>query len=802
MIPAFITKIHLTEALRRIVRDGIPPQRRSRKYCLVANGNHFPPKQAISIAHAVATGEFLSPHRFSGGVESNDFLRRRGFDVVKCGCGGGVEHSSVTSAVGPSLRRYPAMGRTAGQQGVALPRDQSLGTEEPTIGSVRHSERCRECKTRVRQLLRRIYGTCLPNYRFDWGTGFSAYEGTPMDPVLRAVAAVLDAYRGFAVDNFVRADTLAPCDFWVPDPGFIVEFDESQHFTAPRKLALRAYASQAPLGFSAERWVALCEQHDAKDNHPPFRDEQRAWYDTLRDLVPSIKGFQPTVRLYARDCAWCSLDPDNHLDRKRFSDLMGGPSISTTRGATTARRKAPGKTSTLNAAMVFPTVSSKSSNGVPPGGSGAQQPVVPAAPSFAGEAIDFVLFPEGYIRVSDVSRITSLKQLASDLGAPLLVGAIDDIDATGRDWQVLLRFESDGSAPFRVYVKHSTAGAVAFELHDWDSHDRLPIFELGGVGAGATICHDHYLGLLPRFLAARGARLWVNPSFDNVTDIKWSSVLRLRAVENRFFALCTLHCCANGRRTHPFGFAPDGGELSARQPGADAAWPLSECSEAGNIYMIELDMDLASKPLDWSKIPPAEPKRPGGDITLRKTVRIKLKDGRPAVLGRTGWKSMKADKSRLCVETKYGPIHVGVVSGERILDAADCFHVLDSAKRIRAAPIIWNHWERLPADSARLATLMMGRSIECCAPVVISARESDRVCELVELSGNYKIPVRRILEPPYEAVVDVRYARGLDHAFQIVTKHLPRNMGARALDRYRSLARSESSTQQHRSPTD
>lgn len=788
MIPAFITKIHLTEALRRIVRDGIPPQRRSRKYCLVAYGNHFPPKQAISLAHAVATGEFLSPRRFSGGAESNDFLRRRGFDVVKCDCGGSVDNSRVRSAVGPSLRRNPAMGRTAGQPGFAPSRGQSTGTEEPTIGSVRHSERCRDCKIRVSQLLRRIYGTCLPNHRFDWGTGFSAYEGTPIGPVLRAVAAALDAHRGFAVDNFVRSDTLAPCDFWVPDPGFIVEFDESQHFTAPRKLALRAYAGQAPLGFSVERWIALCEHHDAKDNHPPFRDEQRAWYDTLRDLVPSTRGFQPTVRLYARDCAWCSLDPDNYLHRKRFSELMGGPIHLTTRGAATPRLRAPGRASPLNVALVFPTVSSKSSNGVPPGGADAQQPVVPAAPSFADEAIDFVLFPEGYIRAADVGRIDALKQLASDLDAPLLVGAIDDIDATGRDWQVLLRFESDGSDPVRVYIKHSTAGAVAFELQDWNSHDRLPAFEIAGVSAGATICHDHYLGLLPRFLAACGARLWVNPSFENVTDIKWSSVIRLRAVENRFFALCTLHCRANGRRTHPFGFAPDGGELSARLPGADAARPLSECYKAGNIYMIELDMDLAGKPLDWSKIPPAEPKQPGGDITLRKTVRIALKDGRPALHGRAGWKLMKADNDCLCIETKHGPIHVGVVSGERILDAAECFHVLDSARRMGAAPIIWNHWERLPTDSARLATLMMGRVIECCAPIVISTRDRDRVCELVELSGNYKIPARRAVEPPYEALVDVRYARGLDHAFKIVTKRLPRNMRAAALDRYRSLA--------------
>ena len=65
----------------------------------------------------------------------------------------------------------------------------------------------------------------------------------------------------------------------------------------------------------------------------------------------------------------------------------------------------------------------------------------------------------------------------------------------------------------------------------------LPTFELGDVTAGAMICHDHYLGLLPRFLGKRGAHLWINPSLDNAKEIKWSSILRLRAMENRLFSL-------------------------------------------------------------------------------------------------------------------------------------------------------------------------------------------------------------------------------------------------------------------------
>ncbi len=159
---------------------------------------------------------------------------------------------------------------------------------------------------------------CLKNHKFFWPTHFSFYEETAIFPVLRKVATDLEAYRGFRFEDFVRAKTVARCDFWVPTPGFIVEFDESQHFTIPRKLALSAYPDDYPRGFSRDRWIALCEKHDAKDNDPPYRDEQRAWYDTLRDIIPSLEGLQPTVRMYASDFAWCSLDPDNSNDLRQF----------------------------------------------------------------------------------------------------------------------------------------------------------------------------------------------------------------------------------------------------------------------------------------------------------------------------------------------------------------------------------------------------------------------------------------------------------------------------------------------------
>jgi hypothetical protein len=44
------------------------------------------------------------------------------------------------------------------------------------------------------------------------------------------------------------------------------------------------------------------------DDQPFDRDERRAWYDALRDLVPIVYGFKPTVRLYAGEREWCRFD--------------------------------------------------------------------------------------------------------------------------------------------------------------------------------------------------------------------------------------------------------------------------------------------------------------------------------------------------------------------------------------------------------------------------------------------------------------------------------------------------------------
>ncbi len=288
MIPKNIDREHILKAIEEVKKTGIPERRGPKKFLVEFNGVYYPPKYIISLANKYANGEELNPSEFSGGTESNDFLRGFGFKIV------GVLPKKIVQT--PFKKRYKETGSSI----------------------VHHDERCPKCKETIRGFLERIYGKVEQNYKLEVGTCLEDFLNTSCYSKLKEIYEALQNHRGFR--EFVDTETLYPCDFFVPNPGFIVEFDESQHFTLPRKITLEMYPNELELGFNREKWVTLCEKINARDNdkRKPYRDEQRAWYDTLRDFLPAIKGLKPTVRLFARDSVWCSLNPDDTSDIERF----------------------------------------------------------------------------------------------------------------------------------------------------------------------------------------------------------------------------------------------------------------------------------------------------------------------------------------------------------------------------------------------------------------------------------------------------------------------------------------------------
>lgn len=173
----------------------------------------------------------------------------------------------------------------------------------------------------MRELLERIYGRVEESHSLGLPTSVEAWRDSPYGTTLEAIYSALVEHRGFG--DFVRRPKLPPVDYFVPKPGFIVEFDERQHFTEPRRIALSLYPADVAMGFDRERWMQRCSEVDAHDNDPAYRDEQRAWYETLRDFAPAVLKLRPTVRLMASAREWCRLDAGNANDVLQFRELIG-----------------------------------------------------------------------------------------------------------------------------------------------------------------------------------------------------------------------------------------------------------------------------------------------------------------------------------------------------------------------------------------------------------------------------------------------------------------------------------------------
>lgn len=293
MIPKEISKENILSAIRLIDREGVPEGRTSRKFLLVFEGKYYPPKYIVALANKFTNGRFLESSLFNGGQETNSFLRRFGFEIIN------------TSK--PHLIQEKPTNKV----------------EKPKVGStIEHTERCPDCKRTIESMLRKIYGEVKPGHRFNSGTLPQDYRNSPFYPSLREIYSILQGITGHK--DFVRTSELPVCDFYVPNPGFILEFDESQHFSSCRKEALIRYPEGLITGFDVNKWIELCDKKNARDNDPPYRDEQRAWYDTLRDFLPSVGKLQPTIRLHANDYRWCDLNPESESDRKIFRNRIEG----------------------------------------------------------------------------------------------------------------------------------------------------------------------------------------------------------------------------------------------------------------------------------------------------------------------------------------------------------------------------------------------------------------------------------------------------------------------------------------------
>jgi hypothetical protein len=122
------------------------------------------------------------------------------------------------------------------------------------------------------------------------------YEKKPTYICLNKIYTALENHRGRKIK--IGLKKIAKCDIYIKDQHRVVELDEVRHFTELRAVALKNYPKELTVAFDKEEYIDYCTQLKMKDNDPPYRDEQRAWYDTLRDFLPlTDKQHKPVIRI-------------------------------------------------------------------------------------------------------------------------------------------------------------------------------------------------------------------------------------------------------------------------------------------------------------------------------------------------------------------------------------------------------------------------------------------------------------------------------------------------------------------------
>lgn len=268
MIPSNISRAHIMRAIHDIERSRIPRGRKSRRFQLVIDGQAFPPKYVVSLANKYANGVELAPSKFNGGAETNSFLRNLGFNIEEISL---LKQHSKSKSTDNAISRQARVGSDPGAQKQAL-----------------------------LNLLELRFGVVKTEASFDW---LVVPDWSSMDSAVMKIAEALAEYRGYR-EFFSPGIHLNP-DYFIPSQKIIIEYDERQHFTIPRAIALSNYPAGLRLGYDKSAWISACETTKATDRDPEYRDEQRAFYDSLRDILAIRNGIN-LVRIKHGHYDWSS----------------------------------------------------------------------------------------------------------------------------------------------------------------------------------------------------------------------------------------------------------------------------------------------------------------------------------------------------------------------------------------------------------------------------------------------------------------------------------------------------------------
>ena len=280
-----VTEKHIKDACHLYdTDDKIRPIKDPINTFLKFNNKKYPGKFIRGLAYKIATGKTLDPSNdYSGGMETVRFFKRLNFETEYGG--------HITNGSKSKKRGYDYTTKSAKKRKHLDPKKQKIA---------------------LRKLLEKHFGKIQTEVGFDW---LVVPGKNSMDSDLAKVLDALKKYRGF--NNFFTPRKSLRCDFYIPTNNTIIEYDERQHFTIPRHISLSNYPNKMNLGFDKKEWRLICKKVKAVDSDPEYRDEQRAFYDTLRDILAAKNGVN-LKRLKHGEYDWESKESENMIEKLFF----------------------------------------------------------------------------------------------------------------------------------------------------------------------------------------------------------------------------------------------------------------------------------------------------------------------------------------------------------------------------------------------------------------------------------------------------------------------------------------------------
>lgn len=277
-----ITKDDILEAIE-LFDNNQPEYGNPRGLFLIFNGKKYPAKVIRRLAYNLKYEDYITDDQFKGGSYTIKFFNKYGFDMEYNNMPYYVNNKSSKTS---TLEEHKTPNKK-------LSKDKSVNFNNKKHNKRKLNEKIKisgnnvlEQKNALQLLLNKLFNGDLVNERsFEW-------MRTPSDPknTYPELYESLMNYRGdkkFARKNY----KLPGCDFVSESNKIIIEYDERQHFTEPRRLSLLNYP-YAKLYYNKEQWIKVCEDIQAIDNSPYNRDEIRAYYDSIRDIEAYNHGYK------------------------------------------------------------------------------------------------------------------------------------------------------------------------------------------------------------------------------------------------------------------------------------------------------------------------------------------------------------------------------------------------------------------------------------------------------------------------------------------------------------------------------